>query len=190
MLSKLNTNIQGHVIIRDASSGEILMSKSNAVHAKNMALAIGQALSHDPNGFIDTMAFGNGGTFYNSLSVINYRSPNVVGSSAALYNQTYSVQVDEQVSGTPATNSLVAFPSPAPSISSMIIVTAYLTAAEPAGQAVTDNITINPEASYVFDELGLVSADGKLLTHCVFNPVEKTANRAFIITYTLTVSVS
>jgi hypothetical protein len=36
----------------------------------------------------------------------------------------------------------------------------------------------------------LKAADGSLLTHLVFSPFEKTANRAFLIIYTLTISVS
>jgi hypothetical protein len=71
-----------------------------------------------------------------------------------------------------------------------VTVVALLGASEPAGQAVADNITTDPESLFVFDELGLKTADGLLLSHLVFSPIEKTANRAFIITYTLTISVS
>ncbi len=190
MLSKFNIKAHGHVHIKDAVTGEVVMDEDNAVHAQNMALALAQSFAHDTNGCIFTMAFGNGGTFYNSSNVLNYRSPNVIGTDATLYNQTYAVQVDDQAAGSPSTNSVVALASPAPSISALIIVTAYLSASEPAGQAVADNITVDPEAQFVFDEIGLQTEDGRLLTHCIFNPVEKTANRSFMVTYTLTVSVS
>ena len=181
---------KGHITIRDAVTNKIVMDEDNAVHAQNMALSISKALGHDNSGCIASLAFGNGGTFYNSSNVINYRSPNVIGTDAGLYKQTYSVKVDDQAAGTPSTNSVVALLSPPPSISSIMIVTAYLSSSEPSGQAVSDNITINPESDFIFDEMGLVSADGSLLTHCVFNPVEKTANRSFLVTYTLTISVS
>ena len=69
-------------------------------------------------------------------------------------------------------------------------VVAQLGASEPAGQATADNTTVDPNALYVFDELGLKTADGLLLSHLVFSPIEKTSNRAFNITYTLTCSVS
>lgn len=43
---------------------------------------------------------------------------------------------------------------------------------------------------YIFDELGLKTADGLLLSHLIFSGFEKTANREIVITYTLTISVS
>jgi hypothetical protein len=190
MLTNFAIKAHGHIRIVDAVTKELVMDEDNAVHAQNMALALARSFAHDDSGSIFGLGFGNGGTFYNSSNVINYRSPNVIGVDATLYNQTYAVQVDDQAAGTPSTNSVVALPSPAPAVTASIIVTAYLGASEPAGQAVSDNITVDPEADFVFDELGLMTEDGVLLTHCIFSPVEKTANRSFLITYTLTVSVS
>lgn len=190
MFTKVPTLLLGRVQIRDAETGELIRDEKNAVHAQNIALAMARSFAHDTSGSIFKLGFGNGGTFLNSSSVINFRSPNVIGTDAALYNQTYEVQVDEQAAGTPTTNSVVALASPPPSITSSIIVTANLTAAEPVGQALTDNVTTDPEAAFVFDEIGLMTEDGTLLTHCIFSPVEKTSNRSFLITYTLTVSVS
>jgi hypothetical protein len=154
-----------------------------------MALIIARALSRDENGGIFKLCFGNGGTFFNSSNQIVYRPPNTTG-AATLYNETYFVQVDDQSVGTPPTNSVVSSPSPDPAITSVITITAQLNANEPAGQAAADNITTNPNAPYVFDEIGLKSFDDLLLTHIIFSPYEKTANRAFLFTYTLTISVS
>lgn len=190
MLTNFNIKALGHIRIVDAVTNELIRDEDNAVHSQNMALALAQSFAHDTSGTVRQLAFGNGGTFYNSSNVINYRSPNVLGTDATLYNQTYAVQVDDQVGGTPATNSVVALASPAPAVTSMLVITAYLGASEPSGQAIADNITVDPEANFVFDELGLLTAAGSMLTHCVFSPVEKTANRSFLITYTLTVSVS
>lgn len=179
----------GTVFIHDIDTGEQILKRSNAIHPQNMALVIARALARDDNGYVHKLCFGNGGTFLNSSGQINYRSPNTIG-AADLYNATYEVQVDEQATGTPASNSVLSMASPTPATTSMVIVTAQLLANEPAGQAVSDNITTNPNAPYVFDEIGLKTADGLLLTHLVFSPIEKTANRAFLITYTITVSVS
>ena len=184
-----NCQAIGRVVIHDQATGELLLDKKNAIHPQNMALVIARALARDDNGFISKLCFGNGGTFLNSSGQINYRSPNVIG-AADLYNMTYSVQVDVQTIGTPPANSVVSLPSPTPATTAMIVVTAQLSASEPAGQAVADNVTTNPESLYTFDEIGLKTEDGLLLSHLVFSPVEKTANRAFLITYTLTVSVS
>ena len=181
--------VLGHVNIRDAETGVLVLAKSNAVHPQNMAQAIARSLSRDPNGTIFKMAFGNGGTFFNSSQQIVYRSPNTIG-AADLYNLTYEVQVDEQDVATPATNSVTSAASPNPAITSLVTIVALLSANEPAGQAAADNLTTDSEAPFVFDEAGLKTADGLLLSHLVFSPIEKTANRAFVVTYTLTISVS
>lgn len=189
MKDNFKVQVHGHVRVQDAESGEIVVDKCNAIHPQNMALVIAKALARDDNGFIFKLTFGNGGTFFNSSNQIVYRPPNTVG-AADLYNPTYEVQVDDQATGTPVTNSVIAAPSPSPSITSVVTVTAQLNANEPAGQASADNVTVNPEAPFMFDEVGLKTPDGILLSHLVFSPFEKTANRAFLIIYTLTISVS
>jgi hypothetical protein len=186
----MSLKLVGRCLIHDAATGQLLMERKNAIHPQNMALVVGRALAREDNGYVFELVFGNGGTFLNTSNTLVYKAPNIIGSAAALYNQTYSVQVDEISSGTPVTNSVVAFPSPAPALTSLVIVTAQLSALEPLGQAVADNLTTDPEAAFVFDEIGLRSPDGLLLSHLVFSPIEKTANRAWLITYTITVSAS
>ena len=190
MKEHLQVEIKGRIIIRDLETKEIIRDATNAVHPQNMALVISRALSRDPNGAIFNLCFGNGGTFLNSNNQIVYRPPNIVGISS-LYNQTYSVQVDDQSTGTPISNSVLSSPSLSPAITSIVTVIAQLNANEPAGQAAADNLTTNPTtALFMFNEVGLKSADGLLLSHLTFSPWEKTANRAIEIIYTLTVSVN
>ena len=56
------------------------------------------------------------------------------------------------------------------------------------GQEAFDN-TSNNKTNFVFDELGLVSysksGTGKLLTHVIFHPVQKSLNRLIQIDYTV-----
>jgi hypothetical protein len=189
MQENVNVKIKGRCRIQDIESEEIIRDQHNDVHPQNMALVIARALSRDANGHIFKMCFGNGGTFYTSSGLLVYRPPNTIG-SADLYNETYSVNVDDQSVGTPESNSVVSSPSPNPSITSNIRIIAQLNANEPSEQSSSDNITTNPEAPYIFDEIGLKTEDGLLLTHLTFNPTEKTGNRAFRIIYDLTVSVS
>lgn len=189
MKDQANIKLFGHVNIRDAITGSTILTKSNAVHPQNMAIAIARSLARNSNGTIYKMSFGNGGTTINSAQQIVYKSPNTTGSSD-LYNTTYEVLVDEQDSETPVTNSITFSSSPPPAITSVVTIVAVLGAGEPAGQAVADNITTDTESLFMFDEIGLKTADGLLLSHLVFSPIEKTSNRAFIVTYTLTISVS
>ena len=188
-MENCNVNAVGAVRIVDADTGELILSKQNAVHPRNLSYAISRSLARETNGFIFKLAFGNGGTFYNSSATLVYRSPNTTG-DANLYNSTYEVQVDDAASGTPESNSVNSAAATAPSISALVVVTALLTAGEPSGQAAADNITTDSESAFTFDEIGLKTDDGSLLTHLVFSPIEKTANRAFAITYTLTINVS
>lgn len=189
MHDSLNFKMIGRVQIQDLETGILVREEFNEIHPQNMALIIARALARDDNGAIYSMSFGNGGTFTNSSGTIVYRPPNTIGASE-LYNPTYSVLVDEQAVGTPVTNSVTSAASPSPAITSVVTVIAQLNANEPAGQAIDDASTVDSEAPYIFDEIGLKSQDGLLLTHMVFSPFEKAGNRAFLFTYTLTISVS
>jgi hypothetical protein len=189
MQELLSVKIKGHVKIQDMETGEIVVDQHNDVHPQNMALVVSRALARDSNGYIFRMCFGNGGTSYTSSGTLVYRPSNTIG-SADLYKPTYFVNVDEQSTGTPESNSVVSSPSPSPAITSNIRIVAQLNANEPAGQAETDNITTDSESPFVFDEIGLKTEDGLLLTHLVFTPFEKSGNRAFRIVYDLIVSVS
>ena len=69
-----------------------------------------------------------------------------------------------------------------------VFVTCLLDYGEPSGQSAFDNTT-NNNSDYVFDELGLRSysptGSGKLLTHVIFHPVQKSLNRLIQIDYTV-----
>ena len=73
-----------------------------------------------------------------------------------------------------------------------IVCTCLLDYGEPAGQSAFDNTTTFTD-SFVFDELALYSystsgaGKGKLLTHVVFHPVQKSLNRLIQIDYTVRV---
>lgn len=190
MNNKLNLHIDGVVNIIDKNTNEVLVDKHNAIHPQNMARVIAKALAHEPNSWILKMGLGNGGTHVNTALQITYLTPNISGIGADLYNKTYEEQIDDQTVGTPSTNSVISTASPDPAITSIVVCTLELDSTEPNGQAISDGITTNPDSAYTFDELGLYSPDGLLLTHIVFSPIEKTSNRSILITYTLTISVS
>lgn len=190
MTSIVNTHVKGHVLIQDAATGEVLLDKFNAVHHKNMAIALARGLSNDVNHQIYRLKLGNGGSSIDSMNQITYQAPNVTGSGADLYNSTYSEIIDEAQVSTPVENSVTYQESPTDD-TTIVICTATIASGEPAGQDITDSPpNPNPEAQFAFDELGLFTSDNKLLTHIIFSPILKTQNRELVITYTLTISVS
>jgi hypothetical protein len=148
------------------------------------------------------MRFGNGGTSVDPTGVINYLPTNTNQQNADLYNPTYSKIVDDTAAANldPLRNKIEVRHVPG-QVYTDILVTCLLDYGEPSGQAVFDN-SQNLDDTYTFDELGLVgrstdgttdsivsgaftSDTGKLLTHVVFHPVQKSLNRLIQIDYTV-----
>ena len=198
MSEVIKTRIKGHVHACYSDNGEVVIDKYNAVHNKNMALALARGLANEPvdvgSGIgkhqIFKIKLGKGGSTITSGNQITYQPPNVTGNFADLYSPTYEEIVDEGQAGTPSENS-VTFQQNDTDDSCIVIVTATIAAGEPNGQDISDSPpNPDPEAQYAFDELGLFTYDNRLLTHIIFSPILKTANRELVITYTLTISVS
>ena len=185
MLDKTNTMIQGHIKIWDPITGEVIRDKPNAIHYENMSEALAQSIANKGIGYIQNMAFGNGATAVDSTGVITYLPTNTFGQNASLYNQTYSKIVDNTsaLNTDPARNYIEVRHTPG-LIYTDIFVSCLLDYTEPAGQQAFDN-SATMSGTYVFDELGLISESGKLLTHVIFHPVQKALNRLIQIDYTI-----
>jgi hypothetical protein len=185
MLDKNNVMVQGHITIKDAVTGEIFIDKPNAIHYENMSEALAQSIGNKGIGFIETMAFGNGATAVDSTGIITYLPPNTFGQNASLYNQTYSKIIDNTsaLNVDPARNFIEVRHTPG-LIYTDLFISCLLDYAEPAGQQSFDN-SATMQGAYVFDELGLISESGKLLTHVIFHPVQKALNRLIQIDYTV-----
>jgi hypothetical protein len=180
-----NISIRGHIKIHDPESGEVFHDKPNAIHYENMSEALAYCIADFSNNFIYTMNLGNGGTSVDPTGVINYLPTNTVNQNSALYNQTFSKVVDGgSVNNTdPANNNMEIRHIPGKAYTD-ILVTCLLDYGEPAGQAAFDN-SQNLNEDFIFDELGLFSSGGKMLTHVVFHPVQKALNRKIQIDYTV-----
>ena len=183
--------VQGHIHIFDPESGDTIVNKRNAIHYENMSISLAESLANAGQGFIYEMAFGNGGTSVDPTGIITYLTPNSTGTNASLYNETFSKIVDDRsvnnvdpirnkietrhVSGTNYTD---------------IHVTTLLDYGEPNGQDAFDTAT-QTDSLFVFDELGLRSYDpdgtGRLITHVIFHPAQKSLNRLIQIDYTVRV---
>jgi hypothetical protein len=183
------TLIQGHIKIHDPKTGEILVNKRNAIHYENMSIAMAESLANEGQGFINSMVFGTGGTYIDPTGIVTYLTPNSTGTNAALYNQTFSKVVDDRsVSNTDPVRNKIETRHVSGTNYTDILVTCLLDYGEPSGQDAVDNAT-GTESLYVFDELGLQSysssGTGRLLTHVIFHPVQKSLNRLIQIDYTV-----
>lgn len=182
--------IEGHIRIFDPESDEEYVNKRNAIHYETMSEALALSISNKTTGFIHEMAFGNGGTNVDPTGVITYLPANSTGQNATLYNQTYYKVVDDNSSlNTDASRNKITTSHISGNIYTDIVISCLLDYGEPSGQQAFDN-TSNFNDTYTFDELGLKSwigtvDTGKLLTHVIFHPVQKSLNRLIQIDYTV-----
>ena len=182
--------MEGHIRIFDPETGEDIVNKRNAIHYENMSEALALSVSNKTTGFIHEMAFGNGGTSVDPTGVITYLPANSSGQNASLYNQTYYKVVDDNSSlNTDAGRNKLTTSHVSGNVYTDIVVSCLLDYGEPNDQQAFDN-TSNFNDIYTFDELGLKSwigtvNTGKLLTHVIFHPVQKSLNRLIQIDYTI-----
>ena len=184
-------HFEGHIKIFDPTTGEVFQDKRNAIHYENMSVAMVNSLGNQGKGWIYQMAFGNGGTTVDPTGLISYLTPNTVGVNTSLYNQTYQKVVDQNASeNTDPVRNKMEIRHISGATYSDIIISCLLDYGEPDGQEAFDN-SVDMSGTYVFDELGLKSYDpsgsGKLLTHVIFHPVQKSLNRLLQIDYTIRV---
>ena len=212
MLEKLKIGVVGDVTI--LQDGIVICEKKNAIHPKNMAIAIARGLSNSSNYEIFKIKLGNQGTYIDANQQIVFRPPNINETADDLYNATYTEIVDEKNTGSGVGNSVTytLIPNTA---NTRVIVTATVSANEavnrPSDEADSSNPypdpsaegSVDPEGEFFFDELGLFTAGADesnnalldspselMLSHLVFSPIEHTGSRELTIVYSLTISVS
>jgi hypothetical protein len=190
MIAPAALKIDGFLKIYDPNSMEVFVDKHNAIHYENMSISLAETLAHKTQGWIYSMAFGNGGSSVDPTGVITYLPPNITGQNANLYNETYFKVVDDNsVANNDTANNKLTVLHTTGKLYTDILVTCLLDYGEPAGQQAFDNST-NFNGEYVFDELGLKGWTGageanRLLTHVIFHPVQKSLNRQIQIDYTV-----
>jgi hypothetical protein len=184
-------HFEGHIKIFDPQSGEVFIDKRNAIHYENMSVAMVNSLSNQGQGTIYQMAFGTGGTTVDPTGLITYLTTNTVGVNSSLYNQTYAKVVDQNsIANTDPVRNKMEIRHVSGATYSDILVSCLLDYGEPTEQEAFDN-SVDLSGNFVFDELGLKSynpnGEGKLLTHVIFHPVQKSLNRLLQIDYTIRV---
>lgn len=181
--------VQGHINIFDPESGDVYINKRNAIHYENISISLAESLANSGESWIHEMSFGNGGTSVDPTGIITYLTPNSTGTNAALYNQTFTKVVDDRsANNTDPVRNKIETRHVSGTNYTDILVSCLLDYGEPNGQDAFDTAT-ESESLYVFDELGLRAYDssgtGRLLTHVIFHPVQKSLNRLIQIDYTV-----
>ena len=184
-------HIEGHIKIFNPESGFVFVDKRNAIHYENMSISLAESLGNVGQGFISEMSFGNGGTIVDPTGIITYLTPNSTGTNASLYNQTYTKVVDNNnVNNTDPTRNKIETRHVSGTNYTDIVISCLLDYGEPDGQDAFDTAA-DTEQQFVFDELGLraysPSGTGRLITHVIFHPVQKSLNRLIQIDYTVRV---
>jgi hypothetical protein len=188
-------HITGHVLIRDLSTQNVLVDKFNAINFENFSIALAQGVAYRPEGYIQEMVFGNGAAVVSGVGTVIYLPPNVQGLDAQLYNQTYGKVVNDLSpdNSDPARNFVSVVHRPG-TLYTDVKITCVLALGEPAGQDAFDTAT-DVSSPYVFNELGLKTkrsqADtGLLISHVIFNPIQKSLNRELEVVYTIRIQTA
>lgn len=180
-----NISIDGHVLIKDVDTQEVLLDKHNQINFQNFAFAMASLLANktvsDDQFFIDKIAFGNGGTVLEASGQISYKNPKIDGINGGLYSaleESAGVPYTKQVS---ATTVVDAEGNPYTDV----VVQVILDYNEPTNAPTLDTAVTDTAADWVIDELALVTESGTYLTHLIFHPIQKSKNRKIEILYSL-----
>lgn len=202
---------RGWARITDIETGEVLLDdKENAIHLGNLSAACVMALCSDDKGHIRYMAFGNGGTRITSNGDILYRTPNVSNirkATDSLYNELFKKEIifDGDNEANPIfSNSTY---SDLKVLVTLTEVEAGLTQqvfdrADALNKDTIDQTLSSRDQDAVFDELALYvgppfiagplsdSSEALMITHLIFNPIQKSANRGLQIEYTIRIQLT
>ena len=184
-------HVQGHIKIFDPETKEVFVDKRNAIHYENMSEALALSVGNKNSNFITEMHFGNGGTTVDPTGVITYLPTNTNVQNADLYSpQYYKIVDDNSAANSDPLRNKITVTHTAGLMYTDFFISCLLDYGEPNGQAVFDN-SQDLSGQFVFDELGLKGYSsngeglGKLLTHVIFSPVQKSLNRLIQIDYTV-----
>lgn len=203
MIDSTSINIDGHVKIWDPNTQEVFVSKHNAINPEAMTMVIATMLQGNNNSYVYEMHLGNGGLIIDETGNITYNdvTDNLsTGIEAGLYNPTYFKVVDtfDNINNTDIVNNKVVVSHTSGLSYTDLVVTCTLEELEPNSNSENSLVEGGEEfaGDYIFNELGLKSrgSNGKntgyLLSHIVFDPVQKSANRVVQIIYTLRIRVN
>lgn len=179
--------VQGRVHIEsmrlDGTDRRTEVLKNNAIHPQNLARAFARALANEGNSSVYRIAFGNGGSYMDSVGNVLIRPANdgqghdaAAGWASRLYNETYSEVIDDESAnlgkdlgsatggvsrpggGSRPENDPVGASSVTSQelgLISQCVIQAYINPTEPGGQLPTQDTNSTVDQSFYFDELGI-----------------------------------
>jgi hypothetical protein len=208
MLDQANINVDGFVKIWEPDTGLVHLEKHNAVNQEVISYVIAQMLQGNVAEYISEMHFGNGGVIIDTTGNITYKDVELnlqSGFSASLFSPTYFKVVDVS---DPVNDDITKNKVEISHVSGLtytdLIITCTLDPDQPnsadvgnlVSETQADIDTGNLTGNFVFNELGLKCKGqdglntGYLLSHIVFHPVQKSANRTIQVVYTLRIRIA
>lgn len=189
MHSQLNVKITGHVKITDLTTNKVLVDRYNAINPEAMSIVLANMLQGNNSKYAYELHFGNGGTVTDDTGHITYKDVEEnlkLGTVAGLYNPLYYKVFDanDTINNDDDTRNYATVEHADGLVYSDVVITCTLEENQPATTGALN-----------FDEIGIKSKgsngldSGYLLTHLVFEPVEKPAGRVIQVVYTLRVSL-
>lgn len=183
-----NSKIQGHLRVYEEETGNLLLDHHNAIHPENFSLAISNSLANN-GGIIKELAFGSGGVRVNASNEFLYSSPQTIGRTAGLYNETYKKVLDQHnQENTDPTRNYMSVSHATGNVYTDILCHCTLEKNEPEGQNVISNSS-EIITEYTFNEVGLRTVDGDLITHLCFYPISKNSNITLIFDYLIRIQI-
>lgn len=180
--------MQGYLKIWDEETGKLLVSSHNDIHYENASFSIAQALANK-KGWIKEMLFGNGGVKMNALNEYTFLPTNTMGSSATLYNEVYTKIVDQyNTNNADTTNNYMSVSHIDGQLYTDLSINAHLSKGEPSGQNTT-NQDGNVISEFSFNEIGLRTYNGYMITHLVFQPILKASNISLKFQYVIRIAM-
>lgn len=208
MIEDTNINIDGHVKIWDPASQEVFVDKHNAINPETMSIIVANQLAGNSGKYVFEMHFGNGGAVIDETGNITYKDVTANlnnGTVASLFSPTFFKILDVTDSrNNDAQKNKIEVAHKLGLGYSDLVITCTLDRDEPnltsvgnlvaAEQQAMDNAS-NFAGEFVFNEIGLKSKGtdlntGYLLSHIVFHPVQKSANRVIQVVYTLRIRIT
>tara|TARA_B100000989_G_C19380938_1_gene401604 strand:- start:2 stop:607 length:606 start_codon:yes stop_codon:yes gene_type:complete len=189
---KSHLGVEGHVVIRDADSQEVLLNKYNAINFENFALAVANSMANQTtnsnNHFIAKLAFGFGGTTIDANGNVTYKDPKISGSTGGLYSPSPAT-IGANATTTPLQVSVTEFTvnnaknQPYTDLECKVVLD--YNQPDASGPALDNASDFDDADSFVFDEIALITDNGDFLTHLIFHPIQKSNNRKLEVLYTL-----